>query len=125
MNSRERVKRAISFQNPDRAPISHAVLPAAILKYGPELLELLSEYREDFGWDYMNDLPVESFKIRQRLGKNRDEFGTVWQTEVLGMSGIPVEVPVQDLSAYSEYEWPDIPSAGPPSGRLYSGHMVG
>ena len=34
MNSRERVQRAIAFARPDRPPISHAVLPAAQLKYG-------------------------------------------------------------------------------------------
>jgi hypothetical protein len=37
MNSRERVQRAVRFKNPDRVPISHAVLPAAQLKYGPAL----------------------------------------------------------------------------------------
>lgn len=30
VNSRKRVKRAIAFGNPDRVPISHAVLPDAI-----------------------------------------------------------------------------------------------
>jgi hypothetical protein len=29
MNSRERVRRAIGFQKPDRTPVSHAVLPAS------------------------------------------------------------------------------------------------
>jgi len=41
MQSRERVKRAIKFQKPDRVPISHAVLPAAQLKYGQAMNELL------------------------------------------------------------------------------------
>ena len=61
MNSRERVKRAIKFQKPDRAPISHAVLPAAQLLYGEPLAEILTEYREDFGWDYMADLPEADY----------------------------------------------------------------
>ena len=125
MKSRERVKNAINFQKPDRVPISHAVLPAALLKYGPELSEILSEYREDFGWDYMPNLPVGKFKTRQKLGRNQDNFGTVWQTEVLGISGIPVEVPIKDLERYCEYHWPEIPEAGPPDGKLYSGHQVG
>ena len=42
MQSRERVKRAVHFQGPDRAPISHAVLPAAQLKYGEPLAEILA-----------------------------------------------------------------------------------
>jgi len=61
LNSRERVKRAITFSGPDRVPISHAVLPAAQLKYGQALDDLLAEFREDFGWDYMPNLPVEDF----------------------------------------------------------------
>jgi hypothetical protein len=61
MNSRERTKAAIAFGNLDRAPISHAVLPAAQLKYGEPLAEILSEFRDGFGWDYMTDLLFEDF----------------------------------------------------------------
>ena len=125
MNSTERVKRAIHFQKPDRAPISHAVLPAAQLKYGAALDRILAEFREDFGWDYMIDLPVEKYPALYRLGRNRDDFGTVWQSEQLGICGIPVEWPIADLSRQAEYRWPDDFTAGPPSGRQYSGHMMG
>lgn len=125
MNSRERVKRAIKFQQPDRAPISHAVLPAAQLKHGAALAEILTEFREDFGWDYMEDLPLEKFPALYKPGRNRDDFGTLWQVEWAGVCGIPVEWPIPDLSRYDDYRWPTDFSAGPPSGRQYSGHMLG
>jgi uroporphyrinogen decarboxylase len=125
MNSRERVQRAIRFQNPDRVPVSHAVLPAAQLKYGQALAEILAEYREDFGWDYMADLPVERFPPQYRKGLNRDDFGTLWRVEWVGVCGIPVDWPVKDLGRYSEYQWPEVFPAGPPAGRQYSGHMSG
>jgi uroporphyrinogen decarboxylase len=125
MDSRERVKRAIQFKNPDRVPISHAVLPAAGLKYGNALAEILAEYREDFGWDYMADLPVEKYAALYQAGRNVDDFGTVWQVETLGICGIPVEWPIPDLARYDEYRWPEVFTAGPPSGRQYSGHMCG
>ncbi|MFM8321718.1 MAG: uroporphyrinogen decarboxylase family protein [Chloroflexota bacterium] len=125
MNSRERVQRAIHFNQPDRAPVSHAVLPAAQLKYGAALDALLTEYREDFGWDYMTDLPVERFPAPYRLGRNADDFGTVWQSEMLGVCGIPVDWPIPSLARYAEYAWPADFTAGPPSGRQYSGHMCG
>jgi uroporphyrinogen decarboxylase len=125
MGSRARVQRAIHFGHPDRAPISHAVLPAAQLKYGEALVEILAEYREDFGWDYMADLPVEQFSPLYRQGRNRDDFGTIWQGEWLGVCGIPVEWPLADMSRYDDYRWPDDFTAGPPSGRQYSGHMMG
>jgi uroporphyrinogen decarboxylase len=125
MQSRERVKRAIKFQKPDRVPISHAVLPAAQLKYGQALDDILTEYREDFGWDYMDNLPLKNFPPQYKQGRNRDDFGTVWQVEWMGICGIPVEWPIKDLSCYDEYQWPDDFTAGPPAGRQYSGHMCG
>jgi uroporphyrinogen decarboxylase len=125
MNSRERVKRAIRFQKPDRAPISHAVLPAAQLKYGQALAEILAEYREDFGWDYMADMRVEDYPALYKGGRNVDDFGTVWRGEWVGICAIPVGWPIADLSRYEEYRWPEDFTAGPPDGRLYSGHMVG
>ena len=125
MNSRERVQRAIRFQKPDRAPISHAILPAASIKYGAALDDILREFREDFGWDYMDDLPRESFPPLYRQGRNTDDFGTVWQVETEGVCGIPVEWPIADLARYDAFGWPGDFDAGPPSGRLYSGHMVG
>jgi hypothetical protein len=125
MDSRERVKRAIRFGHPDRAPVSHAVLPAASIKYGEALDEILTAYREDFGWDYMDDLPRRKYPPLYRAGRNVDDFGTVWQVETEGVCGIPVAWPVADLDSLDEYEWPTVFEAGPPSGRLYSGHMAG
>jgi uroporphyrinogen decarboxylase len=125
MNSRERVKRAISFQYPDRVPISHAVLPAAQLKYGQALNEILAQYTEDFGWDHMEDMPQEDYPALYKGGRNVDDFGTVWYGEWKGICGIPIDWPIKHLDRYQEYEWPEDFSADPPSGRLYSGHMVG
>ena len=124
MHSRERVKCAINFQNPDRAPISHAVLPAAQLKYGQALAEVLTEFREDFGWDYMHDMRLEDYPAVYKKGRNIDDFGTVWHSEWLGVCGIPIEWPV-DLDHYEDFSWPEDFTAGPPEGRLYSGHMMG
>lgn len=125
MNSCERVQRAIRFQKPDRLPISHAVLPAAQLKYGKALDEILTEFRDDFGWDYMQDLPVEDYPAVYKQGRNVDDFGVVWDVEWMGICGIPVEGPIKDLKRYAEYRWPETFTAGPPKGRLYSGHMEG
>lgn len=125
MNSRERVKRAIRFERPDRPPISHAVLPAAQLKYGEALARILSEFREDFGWDELPDQPMEKWSAQYRQGLNRDDFGTVWRVEWPGICGIPVEGPIADLDRYDEYRWPMDFKAGPPEERHYSGHMAG
>jgi hypothetical protein len=125
MDSSERVRKAIHFQGPDRSPISHAVLPAAQLKYGEELLDILADYRDDFGWDYMSDLPVGDYPVLYRAGRNIDSFGTVWHSETLGVCGIPIEWPIKEIGDVDAYAWPDDFGAGPPKGRQYSGHMVG
>jgi hypothetical protein len=125
MMSRERVLRAIEFRRPDRLPISHAVLPAAQIKYGRALDEILAEFREDFGWDYLPDQPAAEFPPQYRQGLNRDDFGTVWRVEWMGICGIPVEWPIADLDRYAEYRWPPDFPAGPPAWRHYSGHMSG
>lgn len=124
MNSRERVKRAIKFGTPDRPPISHAVLPASQLKYGPALAEILQEFRDDFGWDYMTDLPKEDYPAAYKKGSHVDDFGVTWHCEWDGIVGIP-EGPIKDLSRYDDYVWPEVFSVGPPEERLYSGHMSG
>jgi hypothetical protein len=85
----------------------------------------LTEFREDFGWDYMRDLPVEDFPAVYKQGRNLDDYGTAWFSEWLGVCGIPIEWPIRDLDHYEDYKWPQVFAAGPPSGRLYSGHMAG
>ena len=124
MKSRERVNRAIRFENPDRPPISHAVLPAARLTFGAALDEILATAHEDFGWEYLPDLARRDYPALYRAGRNRDDFNTLWEVHTEGVCGIPVEWPLADWNAYAGFRWPDF-SAGPPTGRLYSGHMAG
>ncbi len=124
MQSRERVRRAIGFEGPDRPPISHAILPATRIKYGPALDDIIASVHEDFGWEYLEDLPRDAYPVLYRKGRHPDEFGTVWEVHTEGVCGIPVEWPLADWSSYEGFSWPDF-SAGPPAGRLYSGHMSG
>jgi hypothetical protein len=86
-------------------------LPAAQLKYGAALNELLAEYREDFGWDYMKDFSVEQFPALYKAGRNRDAFGTLWHVEWAGICGIPFEWPIADWAQYPTYRWPDANTA--------------
>jgi uroporphyrinogen decarboxylase len=124
MNSRERVKKAIKFQKPDLLPISHAVLPAAQIKYGQALQDILEGFRDDFGWDYMKDLPIDEYPVLYKKGDQADDFGIIWHNQWDGICGIP-EGAIKDLTRYGEYKWPAPFTAGPPQGRLYSGHMAG
>jgi len=124
MTSRERVKKAIHFDYPDRPPISHAILPSALLRYGDELRRILADVSEDFGWDCLPDLPGEKFPPYYNKGRHKDGFGVVWECSHHGEYGIPVEKPLSDWSSYPSFVWPDF-AVKPPEYRLYSGHMVG
>jgi uroporphyrinogen decarboxylase len=124
MTSRERVRRAIGFDYPDRPPISHAILPATQRKYGAALNEILEGVHEDFGWHLLPDMDPQDYPPLYKGGLNRDEFGTLWNVTEEGVCGIPVEWPLADWSSYDSFRWPEF-SAGPPDARLYSGHMAG
>lgn len=124
MNSRERVKRAINFQGPDRAPISHAILPATQIKYGAALEEILADVHEDFGWHLLPDMQREHYPPLYKGGRHYDDFGVLWDVEDEGICGIPIEWPLEDWDSYKTFTWP-VFGAGPPKTRLYSGHMAG
>lgn len=49
MNNRERVRRAVTFANPDRTSVDLWTLPAAWQRYGDQLRKLLRCYPIDFG----------------------------------------------------------------------------
>jgi uroporphyrinogen decarboxylase len=124
MTSQERVRKAIHFDYPDRPPISHAILPSALLHHGDALRAILKDVHEDFGWDLLPDLPVGKFPPYYRKGRNKDGFGVIWESSEDGEYGLPVVKPLADWSAYESFVWPDFP-VQPPKYRLYSGHMVG
>jgi uroporphyrinogen decarboxylase len=124
MKSRERVFRAINFNYPDRAPISHGILPAAQIKYGEALKDILQSVHEDFGWDYLPDIKRGDLPPLYKGGRNYDDFGTLWEVSHEGVCGIPVEWPLDNWDNYKDFKWPEF-DAGPPNARLYSGHMVG
>ncbi len=125
MEPRERVLRAITFERPDRPPISHAILPSAQYHYGDALKKITEAVPEDFGWSLLPDLPPEKLPALYKLGENQDEFGTLWKVTCQGRCGIPVGYPIAaDWGNYSDFRWP-VFGAGVPKHRLYSGHMAG
>ncbi|MEI6385448.1 MAG: uroporphyrinogen decarboxylase family protein [Spirochaetota bacterium] len=124
MPCRERVKKAISFNYPDRPPISHAILPSALIRHGEPLQKILAEVEEDFGWGLLPDLPLAKFPPYYKKGRNKDGFGVIWESSEDGEYGIPVGKPLADWSNWSGFAWPDF-EVRTPAYQLYSGHMVG
>ncbi len=111
MTSRERVRRAIDFTGPDRVPLFHGVLPAAIIKHGRPLIDLLEEYRSDFGQHY--EMPkIEQLDPSYQAGAHTDGWGVTWNNDCDGMLGIPVGHPLADWSNFETWAPPANPDDG-------------
>lgn len=108
MTSRERVRRAVDFSGPDRVPLFHGVLPAAIMEHGQPLLDLLSEHQSDFGQFY--GMPeIERLDPSYQAGTHTDGWGVTWDNDRDGMLGIPVGHPLADWSAFETWAPPPVP----------------
>ena len=88
MSSRERVVRAIRFDRPDRPPISHAILPSAQYHYGEALQEITDAVPEDFGWQFLPDLPRAKLPPLYKEGTNVEEtFEAITRLMIQGRQG--------------------------------------
>lgn len=106
MRSRERVRRAITFQGPDRVPRGHGIPEAAYAKFGDRLRELVARYPGDFGgngWRPGSDSPQP---VRLSDTEWVDEWGVTWRALQTGLMGIPVAPPLADWGAFGSYRVP-------------------
>ena len=90
----------------------HAVLPAALMKYGEQLISLLRKYPSDFGPPPSTVPKPEDLPPPYRSGLNRDEWGTIWHSSVDGIHGQPVDWPLKNWDRLEEYEFPPLPDPG-------------
>lgn len=106
MTGRERVRRAITFQAPDRIPLSHGIPAATWDKYGDRLRSLVDTCEGDFGdngWRPGADSPQP---IRLSDTDWVDEWGVTWRNLQFGLMGIPVQPPLSDWSNLQSYHVP-------------------
>lgn len=106
MDSRERVRRAIFFQRPDRVPLQHGVLPAALIRHGQALCDLLEEYPSDVQADPWRVPSPRDLPVDHRRGGGTDEWGCVWINEVDGILGQVSGHPLADWSCFQTYSLP-------------------
>jgi uroporphyrinogen decarboxylase len=104
MDSRERVRRALTFENPDRIPVSHSYLPAAMDRYGHQLEELFQTYPEDVGNRFFP--PTDAGHRLYRKGRFVDEWGSVWENYRDGVLG--------QVKGFPLDEWSDLKTFQPP-----------
>ncbi|MHB9132742.1 MAG: uroporphyrinogen decarboxylase family protein [Armatimonadota bacterium] len=118
MNSRERVLRAITFQQPDRIPLGYFATPAALVEYGEPLMELLRRHPGDF---FETD---KVFRVPERDTANyrpdgsyckrvTDAWGMEWVTFREGFFGEVKGHPLEDWAYLKDYRLPEVPNSSP------------
>lgn len=110
MNSRERVKAAMHFKPVDKAPLEYYYAPVGYYEHGEKLNDLYETLPGDFNpftrmpipgpgpEDYEPDGSYHAFR--------RDEWNTLWEYRIFGITGIPKEYPIPDLDAIAQYTLP-------------------
>ena len=104
MNSRERVRRTVTFSTPDRIPSQLWVLPGTFLRYGEALSALLEQFPGDFGADGFQN-PLGEDQLFQ-AGRTTDAWGSTWMNSTPGLLGQVEKFPLDDWSNLAAYRPP-------------------
>ncbi len=120
MNSRERVRRTLLFQSPDRAPREIWVLPGINLFRREEFLSLLERFPMDIAstgsvydrGEISNFGPIYAPGERARgtpsvVGTYFDDWGCEWHVGEPGVVGEVKGPPLADISRLKQYRPPD------------------
>lgn len=112
MNGRERVYATLEFNNPDRIPLDVWVLPAARIKYGEHLEEVLNHKELDIV-GMVGPLDMGTDPRYYEIGEFVDPWGSGWRNLQRGIIG-EVKTPV-----FEEYD--EIDSYRPPIQEFLKG----
>lgn len=119
MPSRQRASAAIHYQAPDRIPVMHAYLPAALYQHGDELKKLWAQFPQDFGDLSGDPIPAPQPECVSADGsyyeRQTDAWGVVWECSVLGIMGHPLKRPLDDLAHLATYQAPLVPAIQGPT----------
>jgi uroporphyrinogen decarboxylase len=114
---RERVLRAINFQNPDKIPLAVGVDLPELFRYGQRFLDLCQKYPNDFS-------APDSLKIPERdeahyrpdgtyYREYTDGWGSEWVSLEQGFSGEVVRPVLDDWSKLKTLKSPPVPDSSP------------
>jgi hypothetical protein len=113
MDSRERTRRAILFERPDRVPFFHRFLKATQLQRPELVADLQARYGGDMAevcWTMPPGLVAA--KETSTALETTDVWGCTITTGVQGLQGIATRFPLADWRALDGYPWPDFRSLG-------------
>lgn len=118
MTSRERVRRCLAFEGPDRAPRDLWLLPGVSIHRSAEVAALLERFPVDFGGVPFQYGQAERAKGEPcRLGRYTDEWGSTWECKEDGVTGEVVEPAIPT--------WDELRSFRPPMEILDGADLSG
>jgi hypothetical protein len=107
MTGRERVKAALTFNHPDRAPCDLWALPYISLFRQTELDQFLSEFSLDIGGTQLSPgSSAEDYERYGQAGAYTDEWGSVWNLAEPGVVGEVKSPAVADWSKLDRFQPP-------------------
>jgi len=108
MTSRERVRRTLSFDYPDRVPRDLWILPIASNKYPKEIKTILKKFPLDIGWPKLDPSFEKKYTKGDRfeIGTYVDEWGCVFQNIHGGIIGQVKDPLIKSLSDVSKVKPP-------------------
>jgi len=109
--------KAMTYDFPERIPVSAGFLPAAWLKYGDELKRLTADYEDIFG--ARNESAEVSMAPTYHEGSHTDEWGCVWQNIAEGMESIVTGHPVKTREDILSLKIPENRDGRLPHGLMY------
>jgi len=110
--------KAATYQYPEQIPVSVGILPAAFIRYGGRLKELLSKYVDLVGSWYLNYDPDRDMPNSYRKGQFTDEWGCVWSNAAEGFWSIVTGHPIKTREDIHNMKAPD-EDVGLPHGFMY------
>lgn len=112
--------RAIKLDYPETIPVSVGILPAAWIKYGKDLQEIIDRFPQFFGgWKVDLSKVTDDLNPFYRLGGCVDEWGCIWSNIDEGCNAIVTGHPVKDEDDVFSLQIPPNRNGMIPHGFMY------
>ena len=116
LTHRENMLRTIFFQKPDYIPMNYAINGSCYFQYDLKDLFALMERHPRLFPQFVRPKDSAAWLENLRAGMPgvarvgepfTDDFGCVWETPMMGLTGTVTKHPLADLSAFESYRFPD------------------
>jgi len=112
------MKKAMTYDHPEEIPVGCGFLPAAWMRRGKELAELMKEYPDIMPIPDLEHV-AENLSPRYRAGQWVDEWGCVFSNVEDGMDGLVTGHPVPTQEDIFKLEIPKNRDGSMPHGFMY------